>query len=219
MTRLAREYDSLNLAQGFPNFPAPELLKTAAAQAIHDDINQYAITWGATRLRRALAASYARRYGLDADPEREITVTCGATEAMIATLMAVVNPGDEVIVFCPFYENYGPDAILSGAVPRYVHLREPGFALDAGELAAAFTPRTRAIIVNTPHNPSGHVFTRAELETIAALCQRHDALAITDEIYEHILYDGREHVSIASIEGMVERTVTISGASKTFAVT
>ena len=217
MTRLAREYDSLNLAQGFPNFPAPELLKSAAVQAIHDDINQYAITWGATRLRRALAASYARRYGLDADPEREITVTCGATEAMIATLLALVNPGDEVIVFEPFYENYGPDTILADARPVYVPL-EPGQPLDLDRLAAAFTPRTRAIIVNTPSNPSGRVLTRAELGAIAELCVRHDALAVTDEIYEHIRFEG-DHIPIATLPGMRERTVTISGASKTFSVT
>ncbi|MFL5518986.1 MAG: pyridoxal phosphate-dependent aminotransferase [Gemmatimonadales bacterium] len=217
MTRLAREYDSLNLAQGFPNFPAPELLKTAAAQAIHDDINQYAITWGATRLRRALAAVYARRYGLDADPEREITVTCGATEAMIATLLALVDPGDEVIVFEPFYENYGPDTILADARPVYVPL-EPGQPLDLDRLAAAFTGRTRAVVVNTPSNPAGRVLTGPELEAIARLCREHDALAITDEIYEHIRYHG-EHRPIATLQGMRERTVTISGASKTFGVT
>jgi aminotransferase len=217
MTRLAREYDSLNLAQGFPNFPAPELLKTAAARAIHDDINQYAITWGATRLRRALAASYARRYGLEADPEREITVTCGATEAMISTLLAVVNPGDEVIVFEPFYENYGPDTILADARPVYVPL-EPGQPLDLDRLAAAFTPRTRAIVVNTPSNPAGRVLSRPELEAIARLCREHDVLAVTDEIYEHIRYHG-EHVPIATLPEMRARTVTISGASKTFGVT
>jgi aspartate/methionine/tyrosine aminotransferase len=217
MTRLAREYDSLNLAQGFPNFPAPALLKAAAAQAIHDDINQYAITWGATRLRRALAASYARRYGLDADPEREITVTCGATEAMISTLLAVVNPGDEVIVFEPFYENYGPDTILADARPVYVPL-EPGQPLDLDRLAAAFTPRTRAIVVNTPSNPAGRVRSRAELDAIARLCREHDVLAITDEIYEHIRYQG-EHVPIATLPEMRGRTITISGASKTFGVT
>ena len=217
MTRLAREYDSLNLAQGFPNFPAPELLKEAAARAIRDDINQYAITWGARRLRHALARTYAETYGLEADPEREITVTCGATEAMIATLLAVVDPGDEVIVFEPFYENYGPDTILADARPVYVPL-EPGRPLDLDRLAAAFSPRTRAIIVNTPSNPSGRVLTRGELERIAQLCVRHDALAVTDEIYEHIRYEG-EHVPIATLPGMRERTVTISGASKTFSVT
>ncbi len=217
MTRLAREHDSLNLAQGFPNFPAPELIKAAAARAIQDDINQYAITWGATRLRRALASAYAGRYGLDADPEREITVTCGATEAMIATLLALVDPGDEVIVFEPFYENYGPDTILADARPVYVPL-EPGQPLDLDRLAAAFTARTRAIVVNTPSNPAGRVLTRLELDAIARLCREHDVLAVTDEIYEHIRYQG-DHVPIATLPGMRERTVTISGASKTFGVT
>ncbi|HYC33407.1 MAG TPA: aminotransferase class I/II-fold pyridoxal phosphate-dependent enzyme [Gemmatimonadales bacterium] len=217
MTRLAREHDSINLAQGFPNFPAPDVLKEAAARAIRDDINQYAITWGAQHLREALARTYAARYGLEADPEREITVTCGATEAMIATLLAVVDPGDEVIVFEPFYENYGPDTILADARPVYVPL-EPGRPLDLDRLGAAFSERTRAIIVNTPSNPSGRVLTRGELEAIAALCQRHDALAVTDEIYEHIRYEG-EHIPIATLPGMRTRTVTISGASKTFSVT
>jgi aminotransferase len=217
MTRLAREYRSINLAQGFPNFAAPEMLKEAAARAIHDDINQYAITWGAQRLRDALGRRYYAWYGLEVDPEREITVTCGATEAMIATLLAVVNSGEEVIVFEPFYENYGPDTILADARPVYVPL-EPGRPLDLDRLAAAFSPRTRAIIVNTPSNPAGRVLTRAELEAIRDLCVRHDTLAITDEIYEHIRFEG-EHVPIASLPGMRERTVTISGASKTFSVT
>ena len=217
MTRLAREYDSLNLAQGFPNFPAPDLLKEAAARAIAGDINQYAITWGAQRLREALARKYERWYGLSTDPEREITVTCGATEAMIATLLAVVNPGDEVVVFEPFYENYGPDTILADATPVYVPL-EPGRQLDLDRLAAAFSPRTRAIIVNTPSNPAGRVLTRQELEAIRDLCVAHDALAVTDEIYEHIRFEG-EHLPIATLPGMRERTVTISGASKSFSVT
>jgi aspartate/methionine/tyrosine aminotransferase len=217
MTRLAREYDSLNLAQGFPNFPAPDLLKEAAAQAIAGDINQYAITWGSRRLREALERKYQRWYGLSTDPEREITVTCGATEAMIATLLAVVNPGDEVVVFEPFYENYGPDTILADATPVYVPL-EPGRALDLDRLAAAFSPRTRAIIVNTPSNPAGRVLTRRELEAIRDLCVAHDALAVTDEIYEHIRFEG-EHIPIATLPGMRERTVTISGASKSFSVT
>ena len=217
MTRLAREYRSINLAQGFPNFPAPDLLKEAAARAIHDDINQYAITWGAQRLREALARFYQEWYGLSADPEREITVTCGATEAMISTLLALVNPGDEVIVFEPFYENYGPDTILADARPVYVPL-DPGRPLDLERLAAAFSPRTRAIIVNTPGNPSGRVLTRTELEAIRDLCVRHDALAVTDEIYEHIRYEG-DHIPIATLPGMRERTVTISGASKTYSVT
>src|SRR3954449_2511584 len=180
MTRLAREHRSINLAQGFPNFPAPDLIKEAAARAIHDDVNQYAITWGAQRLRQALARKYAEWYGLDADPEREITVTCGATEAMIATLLALVDPGDEVIVFEPFYENYGPDTILADARPVYVPL-EPGQPLDLDRLAAAFTPRTRAIVVNTPSNPAGRVLSRAELDAIARLCREQDVLAITDE--------------------------------------
>jgi aminotransferase len=217
MTRLAREHNSLNLAQGFPNFPAPDLLKEAAARAIHDDINQYAITWGAQRLREAVARKYQGWYGLTADPEREITVTCGATEAMIATLLAVVDPGDEVIVFEPFYENYGPDTILADARPVYVPL-EPGQPLDLERLAAAFSSRTRAIVVNTPSNPAGRVLTRAELEAIRDLCVRHDALAVTDEIYEHIRFTG-EHHPIATLPGMADRTVTISGASKTFSVT
>ncbi len=217
MTRLAREYRSINLAQGFPNFPAPEMLKEAAARAIHDDINQYAITWGAQRLRDALARKYHGWYGLEVDPEREITVTCGATEAMIATLLAVVNSGDEVIVFEPFYENYGPDTILADAKPVYVPL-EPGRPLDLDRLRAAFSPRTRAIIVNTPSNPAGRVLSRAELEAIRDLCVQHDALAVTDEIYEHIRFEG-EHLPLATLPGMRERTVTISGASKTFSVT
>jgi aminotransferase len=217
MSRLAREHRAINLAQGFPNFPAPDLLKEAAARAIHDDINQYAITWGAQRLRDALGRFYEGWYGLAADPEREITVTCGATEAMISTLLAVVNPGDEVIVFEPFYENYGPDTILADAQPVYVPL-EPGQPLDLDRLGAAFSSRTRAIIVNTPSNPSGRVLTRGELETIRDLCVRHDALAVTDEIYEHIRYEGA-HIPIATLPGMRDRTVTISGASKTFSVT
>ena len=217
MTRLAREYNSINLAQGFPNFPAPAAIKEAASRAIHDDINQYAITWGAQRLREALARKYAAWYALEADPDREITVTCGATEAMIATLLAVVNPGDEVIVFEPFYENYGPDTILADARPVYVPL-EPGRPLDLDRLAAAFSPRTRAIIVNTPSNPSGRVLTRAELEAIRDLCVRYGTLAITDEIYEHIRFVG-DHIPIATLPDMQERTVTISGASKTFSVT
>jgi aminotransferase len=217
MTRLAREYRSINLAQGFPNFPATDLLKDAAAQAIRDDINQYAITWGAQRLREALTRHYAEWYGLPADPEREITVTCGATEGMIATLLALINPGDEVIVFEPFYENYGPDTILADARPVYVPL-QPGMPLDLDRLRAAWSPRTRAIVVNTPSNPSGRVLTRAELEAIADLCRRSGALAITDEIYEHIRFEG-EHIPIATLPEMQNRTVTISGASKTFSVT
>jgi aspartate/methionine/tyrosine aminotransferase len=217
MSRLAAEHGAINLAQGFPNFPAPDVLKEAAVRAIRDDINQYAITWGARRLREAVARKYAEWYGLSVDPETEVTITCGATEAMIATLLALVDPGDEVIVFEPFYENYGPDTILCDARPVYVPLW-PGQPLDLDRLAAAFGPRTRAIIVNTPSNPSGRVLTRAELEAIAALCQRHGAWAVTDEIYEHIRMSG-EHIPLATLPGMRDRTVTISGASKTFSIT
>jgi aspartate/methionine/tyrosine aminotransferase len=217
MTRLAREHRSINLAQGFPNFPAPDLVKEAAARAIHDNINQYAITWGAQRLREALARKYHAWYGLQVDPEREITVTCGATEAMISALLALVNPGDEVIVFEPFYENYGPDTILADAKPVYVPL-EPGRLLDLDRLAGAFSSRTKAIIVNTPSNPAGRVLTGTELEAIRDLCIRHDALAVTDEIYEHIRFEGK-HVPIATLPDMRSRTITISGASKTFSVT
>ena len=219
MTRQARQHGAVNLAQGFPDFPAPEAVKAAAAAAIAADANQYAITWGAKSLRDAIAAKLHRDRGVDIDPESEITVTCGATEAMIATMLALVDPGDEVIVFEPFYENYGPDAVLSGAVPRFVPLQPPDWHFDAGELAAAFGPRTRAIVVNTPNNPTGKVFTRAEMETIAALCRRWDVIAITDEIYEHMLYDGAEHIAMATLDGMRERTVTINGLSKTYSVT
>jgi len=217
MTRLANQHAAINLAQGFPNFPAPALIKEAAQRAIAEDINQYAITWGARRLREQVARKYLDWYGMAADPETDITITCGATEAMAATVLALVDPGEEVIVFEPFYENYGPDAVLCGARPVYVPLR-PGERLDLDRLAAAFSPRTRAIVVNTPGNPSGVVFTRDELAGIADLCQRHDAYAITDEIYEHILYEGI-HLPIATLPGMAGRTVTISGASKTFSIT
>ena len=217
MTRLAAEHQAINLAQGFPNFPAPQVLKDAAAAAIQADINQYAITWGSKRLRDALVRKYHEWYAMEVNPETELTVTCGATEAMAATLLAIVNPGDEVIVFEPFYENYGPDAILCDARPVFFPLL-PGQPLDLDRLARVFSDKTRAIIVNTPGNPSGRVLTRAELEGIAALCRKHDAWAVTDEIYEHILYEG-EHIPMATLPEMRERTVTISGASKTFSIT
>jgi aminotransferase len=219
MTRLAHAHGAVNLSQGFPDFAAPAVLKEAAARAIAADHNQYAITWGAKPLRDALVAKHARHTGLAFDPEREVTVCCGTTECMAATLMALVDPGDEVVVFEPYYENYGPDAILCGATPRFVRLREPDWSFDPDALAAAFNDRTRAIIVNTPNNPTGKVFSRAELEQIAALCRRWDAVCITDEIYEHILYDGAEHVSMAALEGMRERTVSLSGLSKTWSLT
>jgi len=219
MTRLANLHGAVNLSQGFPDFPAPAEVKEAARRAIEADVNQYAITWGARSLRQAIAEKFERLYGLPVDPEREVTVTCGSTEAMIATLLAILDPGDEVVVFEPFYENYGPDAVLSGAVPRFVKLRPPAWAFDPDELARAFSARTRALIVNTPNNPTGKVLTRDELETIAALCRRHDALAITDEIYEHILYDGAVHVPMDTLPGMAERTITVNGMSKTYSVT
>jgi aminotransferase len=219
MTRLANLHGAVNLSQGFPDFPAPEEVKEAARRAISGDINQYAITWGARSLREAIAAKFTRLYGVPVDPEREVTVTCGSTEAMIATLLAVLDPGDEVVVLEPFYENYGPDAVLSGAVPRFVKMRPPDWTFDRDELRGAFSVKTRAIIVNTPNNPTGKVFTREELEFIAGLCREHDALAITDEIYEHILYDGAVHIPMASLPGMAERTVTINGMSKTYSVT
>jgi aspartate/methionine/tyrosine aminotransferase len=219
MTRQAFLYDAINLAQGFPDFPAPMEIKLAASDAIMADINQYAITWGAKNFRDAIAAKTSWYLGLEVDPEREITVTCGSTEAMIASLMAIVNPGDEVIVFEPFYENYGPDAILSGATPRYVSLRPPDWSFDPDELAAAFNNNTKAIIINTPNNPTGKVFSRQELETIGSLCQKWDAIAVTDEIYEHILYNDKKHVAMASVDGMRERTITINALSKTYSVT
>jgi aspartate/methionine/tyrosine aminotransferase len=219
MTRLCAMSNGVNLAQGFPDFPAPSALKQAAADAVLRDINQYAITWGAKNFRDALVKKHEEFYGLAYDPEREVTVTCGSTEAMIATLLALVNPGEEVVIFEPFYENYGPDAILSGAVPRFVRLREPDWTFDPSELAAAFNDRTRAIVVNTPNNPTGKVFSREELGAIAALCEKHDVICVTDEIYEHMVYDGLEHVPMATLPGMRERTVTISGLSKTYSVT
>jgi aminotransferase len=224
MTRQAIQHNAVNLAQGFPDFAAPEAIKRAAQDAIEADVNQYAITWGAKNFRSAIAQKFLDWQRLEIDPEREITVCCGSTEAMIASLLALANPGDEVIVFEPFYENYGPDAILSGAIPRYVTLHPPAgsttdWHFDPAELRAAFNTRTRAIIINTPHNPTGKLFTRAELELIRDLCVEFDTIAITDEIYEHILYDGSEHVSIVTLDGMRERTVTINSLSKTYSVT
>jgi aspartate/methionine/tyrosine aminotransferase len=219
MTRLANLHGAVNLSQGFPDFAAPEALKEAARRAVSSDINQYAITWGARGLREAIARAFTDRYGVPVDPERDVTVTCGSTEAMIATLMAILDPGDEVVFFEPFYENYGPDAILSGATAKRVRVRPPDWTFDRDELRRAFSPKTRAVIVNTPNNPTGHVLTRDELQAIADLCIEHDAIAVTDEIYEHILYDGHRHVPMASLPGMAERTVTINGMSKTYSVT
>ena len=218
MTRVANQHGAINLAQGFPDFPMPEPMKDAACAAIQGDINQYAITWGTPALRLAIAEKYRRWYDMDVDPDREITVTCGATEAMAAVFLALIDPGDEVIVFEPFYENYGPDAILAGAKPVFVPLEGLEWKLDPEKLRAAFNENTRAIVVNTPHNPTGRVFTRDEISLIAELCQEYDAIAITDEIYEHIRYAGGHHV-LATWPGMKHRTVTISGLSKTFSCT
>lgn len=219
MTRLALRHGAVNLAQGFPDFPAPEVIKEAACQAIRDDVNQYAVTWGAPPLREAIARKYARHYGVELDPDREITVVCGSTEGMIASLMGVADPGAEIITFEPWYENYGPDAHLAGAARRNVRLEPPDWAFDPDELRRAFNGKTRAIIVNTPHNPTGKVFTREELELIASLCQQWNALCITDEIYEHIIYDGRRHIPMLTIPGMRECTILVNSMSKTYSVT
>jgi aspartate/methionine/tyrosine aminotransferase len=224
MTRLALKHNAVNLSQGFPDFAAPEVIKEAARQAISDDINQYAITWGAKALRDAIVEKFEHTQGIRLDPEREITICCGSTEAMMSAMMAIINPGDEIVVFEPYYENYGPDAILSGATPRFVKMKPPTnendvWSYDQDELAAAFGPKTKAIILNTPNNPTGKVFTRAELEFIRDLCVRWNAYCVTDEIYEHILYDGTEHITMARIDGMRERTIVINGMSKTYSVT
>jgi aminotransferase len=220
MTRVAHEHDAVNLAQGFPDFPTPDVLKEAAIAAIRDDINQYAITWGAPRLRHALARKYADLYGMSADPDREITVTCGATEAMASVMLAVIDPGDEVIVLEPFYENYGPDTVISSAQPVFLTLAAPEYRLERSALEAVVTPRTKAIVLNSPNNPTGRVFDSAELGAVAEFCVKHGIIAITDEIYEHIHYRGDgAHIPLATLPGMAERTVTVSGLSKTFSVT
>ena len=222
MTRLNLELNgsdrAINFAQGFPDFATDPRIVEAAAKAMRDGFNQYATTWGAPQLRKAIARKQSIAWDREIDPERQVTVSCGATEAMIAAMLAAVDPGDEVVIFEPFYENYGPDCIISGAVPRYVALHAPDWSFDPDELRRAFGSRTRAIVVNTPHNPTGKVFSRPELELIAELCIEHGAIAITDEIYEHLVYRG-EHVSIATLQDMADRTITISGASKTFSVT
>jgi aminotransferase len=219
MNRLAVAAGAVSLSQGVPDFACPTEIKDAAAAAIAADINQYAITWGATPLREAIAAKTARTYpGWTPDPATDITVTCGATEGMVAAMLGLLDPGDEILIFEPFYENYSPDAIMTGAVPRYVTLHEPDWTFDPDELRAAVTPRTRAIVLNSPHNPTGKVFSRAELETIAALCLEHDLIALTDDIYEHIVYRG-EHIPLATVPGMADRTVSINSMSKTYSVT
>jgi aminotransferase len=219
MTRLAIQHDAINLAQGFPDFACPQELKDAAKAAIDADLNQYAITWGAQNFREAIAWKFEHTYGTPVDPQTQLCVTCGSTEAMIAAIMAIVDPGDEVVVFEPFYENYGPDAILSGATPRHVTLHEPDWTFDEAELAGAFNARTRGIILNTPNNPTGKVFTEQELQSIARLCQKWGAVAFTDEIYEHMTYDGHRHIPPITLPGMEDRTVTINALSKTYSVT
>jgi aminotransferase len=219
MTRVVAQLGGVNLAQGMPNFPPPPELIAAAHRAIDGDFHQYAITWGAANLRAAIADKYRAFYGMEVDPERHVTVCCGSTETMLSTLLAVLNPGDEVIIFEPFYENYGPGCIISGAKPVFVPLEPPDFAFDPDRLRKAVSPRTKAIVFNSPNNPSGKVFSRAELQTIADVCLEHGLLAITDEIYEHIVYDGLGHTPIATLPGMAERTITISGISKSYSVT
>ena len=219
MTVEARKHGAINLAQGMPDFPAPREIKEAACRAIEDDINQYAITWGAKNLREGIAEHAGWHLGLSVDPETEITVTCGSTEAMLVALLSLINPGDEVILTQPFYENYWPDCVLAGATPRFVPFRPPGWGFDPGDLAQAFNDKTKAIILCNPNNPTGTVFSRSDLEEVAALCRKWNVIAITDEIYEHIVYDGRPHVALAAIEGMKDRSVTIGGMSKTYAVT
>ncbi len=219
MSRLSAQHKAVNLAQGLPDFPCPPELKEAVTRAVLDDVNQYAITWGDKALRQSLADQFKKFTGLTVEPETDITVCCGATEAMVATMLALVDVDDEVIVFEPFYENYGPDSILCGAKPRYVKLHAPDWTFDEADLAEAFNDKTRAIIINTPHNPTGKVFSLEEMTAIAKLCQKHNVLAFTDEIYEHILYDGAKHVSMAALPGMAELTVTINSLSKTYSVT
>lgn len=219
MSRRAIRCGAVNLAQGFPDFTAPDVVKQAACRAIIADHNQYTITWGAKSLRDAIARKYARWYGLEYDPEREITVCCGATEGMIASLLAVTNPGDEIVVFEPFYENYRPDALLCGATSRLVTLHQPDWTFDPAELRRAFSSRTKAVIVNSPNNPTGRVFTRSELQVIAGLATEFDALVITDEIYEHIVYEGSVHHPMATLPGMRERTILVNSMSKTWSVT
>jgi aminotransferase len=219
MTRVAQQHNAINLGQGMPDFDAPESVKEAACRAIRDGVNQYSISWGAPELRRAISRKAAEFNGLECDPDREITVCCGATECMMASMLAIINSGDEVVIFQPFYENYGPDALLSGATPRWVRLRPPDWQFDPEELRAAFTSRTKAIILNSPNNPTGRVFSRSELELIADLCQKHNTFVVSDEIYEYIRHTTAPHISIATLSGMADRTITISGLSKTFSMT
>lgn len=219
MTRIAIANNAINLAQGFPDFPAPELIKQAAIEAINADLNQYAITWGTKDLRESIAYKVEKQHNIILNPEQHITVCCGATEGMVASLLATINPGDEVIIFEPFYENYGPDVILCGAVPKYISLHAPDFSFDREELTAAFSEKTKAIVINTPNNPTGKVFNLDELQLISELCCKYNVIAITDEIYEHILFDNTQHIPLWTLPGMLERTIAINSISKTFSVT
>ena len=219
MTRVAALHDAVNLAQGYPDFDPPREITEAAKRALDAGYNQYSITWGARELREAIAKKAKAFNGIDADPESNLVVTCGTTEAMMAAMLSLVNPGDEAVIFEPFYENYGPDAIVSGARPRYVRMEWPDWTVDEEELKSAFTNRTKVLILNTPNNPTGKVFRRDELRAIADLCTDRDVVAVTDEIYEHIVFDGAKHVSLATIGDMADRTITINGISKTYSAT
>jgi aspartate/methionine/tyrosine aminotransferase len=219
MTRLAIKHQAVNLGQGFPDFSGPEFVKEAAAAAIFADQNQYAPSHGVPRLRHAIARTWGAAYGRELDPDTEITVTTGATEGMLAALLALVDPGDEVIVFEPFYDAYAGDIAYAGGVPRFVTLSPPDWSFDPDALAAAFTPKTKVLILNTPHNPTGKVFTRGDLELIACLCREHDVIAITDEVYDRIIFDDAEHTPLATLPGMWERTLTLNSTGKTFSMT
>ncbi|MFX1571562.1 MAG: pyridoxal phosphate-dependent aminotransferase [Promethearchaeota archaeon] len=221
MTRIAYQHpESVDLAQGFPDFPAPESIKNAAINAIKNNINQYSITWGALSLRKAIADKVSHYNKIKfVDPNKNITITCGATEAMISAMKAIINAGDEVIIFEPFYENYGPDCLLSGAKPRFYKLNPPDWDIETNELENLFNKKTKAIILNTPNNPTGKVFNQKELEFIADLCIKNDCIAITDEIYEHIIYNDQKHISIASFPEMENNSITINSISKTYALT
>jgi aspartate/methionine/tyrosine aminotransferase len=219
MTNLANQHGAVNLGQGFPDFPGPDFIKQAAIQAIQDDVNQYAPGSGRLGLRQAIVEKMARHYGLPIDPATEITVTHGATEAIFATILGLVNPGDEVILFEPFYDSYLPAVQIAGGVPYFYTLRSPNWAIDADRLARLFSPKTKLILINTPHNPTGKVYSEAELRLIADLCQQYDVIAMTDEVYEHIIFDGFQHCAMATLPGMANRTVTISSIGKTFSVT
>jgi aspartate/methionine/tyrosine aminotransferase len=219
MSRLANQHGAVNLGQGFPDFPGPSFLKEAAKAAVDADLNQYAVSHGAPRLRAAIARTWNDRYGMDIDPEREVTVTSGATEAIFDAVQALVSPGDEIVVFEPFYDSYLPSAIMASASLRVVTLRPPDWSFDPREAADAFGPRTRLLLLNTPHNPTGKVFTRNELSTLAELCQQWDVVAMTDEVYERIVFDDADHLPLATLPGMWQRTLTVNSTGKTFSMT